>query len=77
MHPTTPQRLKERSLALAKEQARDNESLTLVLPCGCQIKEHNAHGILVRYCRRHSTFIFSPRHDGTDVFYFVTEDQRP
>ncbi|MBE7473162.1 MAG: hypothetical protein DPW09_33310 [Anaerolineae bacterium] len=47
------------------------------LPCGCKIVQFNHHGIKVHYCARHTTHFFSPRFDGTDVIYFVTEDQRP
>lgn len=49
----------------------------LTLPCGCRVELHNHHGIKVEYCQRHTTFTFSLRPDGRDVFYFVTEEHKP
>lgn len=48
-----------------------------ILPCGCKVEMFNHHGIRVTYCERHSNFLFSPRYDGSDVFYFVTEENQP
>lgn len=48
----------------------------LTLPCGCRVEQHGTHGITIKYCPRHETFVFSPRHDGTDVFYFVAEEEK-
>lgn len=50
---------------------------SLRLPCGCKVQQFNHHGIQVQYCARHTTFVFSPRAAGRDVFYFVTEEQKP
>lgn len=49
----------------------------LTLPCGCRVEQHNHHGVMVIYCARHTSFAFSPRFNGTDVFYFVTEENKP
>ena len=76
MHPTTPQRLKERQKSFEKEQTRLEAEPALpglTLPCGCRVELFNHHGIKVVYCERHEGFHYSPRPDtGTDVFYFVT-----
>jgi hypothetical protein len=50
---------------------------TLSIPCGCKVELFNHHGIKVVYCERHESFVFSPRYNGSDVFYFVTPEQEP
>jgi hypothetical protein len=65
---------------LEHELARVNAALTLpriVLPCGCKVEQHDYSAIIVKYCRRHVSFHYSPYHEKGDVFYFVTEDNRP
>jgi hypothetical protein len=47
------------------------------LPCGCKVQQFSHHSIKVVYCQRHQNFVFSPRHNGSDVFYFVTEENKP
>lgn len=49
----------------------------LTLPCGCRVEQHNHHGIIVTYCQRHCSFLFSARPGNQDVFYFVTEEDKP
>lgn len=80
MHPTTRQRLKERQASLERELTRVNAVLAvphILLPCGCKVEQFNHHGIKVIYCNRHTTPFFSPRFDGSDVIYFVTEELKP
>lgn len=86
MHPTTPQRLKERQATFQSELDRIERlaassnrlsDVGLRLICGCKIESYDMHGIIVTYCGRHKSFTFSPRMNGTDVFYFIDEEQRP
>jgi hypothetical protein len=80
MRPTNRKRLAERQKVLESQLAQVNQALALphiLLPCGCKVQLFNHHGIKVIYCQRHESFVFSPRHDGSDVFYFVTEEQKP
>lgn len=81
MHPTARQRLKERAKSLRAEIERleGNEPAIprIILPCGCKIEPYDWHGFIVTYCPRHNNFVYSPHYDGTDVFYFVDEENRP
>jgi hypothetical protein len=76
----TPARLAQRRAELEREVARLQATplnASFLLPCGCKVEQFNQHGIQVSYCERHKSFIYSPRHDGSDVFYFVNEEQKP
>jgi hypothetical protein len=85
LHPTTPQRLTERQKSLEAglerlAQTGDDPSEALprlILPCGCKVEQFNHHGIIVSYCERHATFVYSSRDHKQDVFYFVTEENKP
>ncbi|NJN99751.1 MAG: hypothetical protein HC875_39445 [Anaerolineales bacterium] len=73
-------RLRQRQQSLEHELARVNTALAvphILLPCGCKIEQFGHNSIKTIYCHRHQSFIFSPRDDGSDVFYFVNEEQRP
>ncbi len=56
----------------------DEAEPCLTLDCGCEVTIFNMHGIQVKYCERHESFLYSPRYDGaTDVIYFVDADNMP
>jgi len=69
--PNRSRRLRKRQQALERQLARVNVALAvqhILLPCGCKVEEFDRSAIKVTYCRRHQTFIFSPRYNGSDVF---------